>query len=367
MASYPRRRNVLELPRRHRDLLVLSFAEMGREGWQSRSSFFQLGGIHGWPRATYDKVPHRPMLSGPRRDVAGYCTHGTVFFPTWHRVYMLAFEKALTDVAKRIAATYPANERANYVSAANELRLPYWDWLAANTPEERTPPILWDTQVTINTPTGSRSIDNPMSAYRFAYTQEPNKNPANVEPSVQNGATTFRSEQATVDQDLQDFVPDLVRNREAMMRYNYRPGDWTYISNHSSNKNGSLPQTSYENIHDLIHGVIGQSSQSRPMGHMGGPETAGFDPIFFLHHSNVDRQVAEWQNVHPNVWLPTSAAAPAENEDTEMAPFYRPGSTTQFYTSKDVRWTWRGPDAYVYDNSQAAKNLRVAIDQSFPQ
>ena len=39
-------------------------------------------------------------------------------------------------------------------------------------------------------------------------------------------------------------------------------------------------------VHDFIGG---------PGGHMGYPDIAGFDPIFFFHHANVDRILALWQ------------------------------------------------------------------------
>ena len=58
-------------------------------------------------------------------------------------------------------------------------------------------------------------------------------------------------------------------------------------------------------------------------GHMGDPAVAGrsrkrylflhypnycvlltgFDPIFFLHHANVDRLLALWSAVNPGVWV----------------------------------------------------------------
>ena len=40
-------------------------------------------------------------------------------------------------------------------------------------------------------------------------------------------------------------------------------------------------------MHDKIHVTIGGST-----GWMSDPTAASFDPIFFLHHANVDRQVS---------------------------------------------------------------------------
>jgi tyrosinase len=38
---------------------------------------------------------------------------------------------------------------------------------------------------------------------------------------------------------------------------------------------------SLESIHGAIHGLTGNS------GHMGNPDFAAFDPVFWLHHANV--------------------------------------------------------------------------------
>jgi hypothetical protein len=30
---------------------------------------------------------------------------------------------------------------------------------------------------------------------------------------------------------------------------------------------------------------------------------SGFDPIFFMHHANVDRMISLWSAVNPGVWV----------------------------------------------------------------
>lgn len=73
---------------------------------------------------------------------------------------------------------------------------------------------------------------------------------------------------------------------------------------------------SLETIHDGLHVNIGG-----PYGHMSKKAYAGmsrvrarnsqlglicflgFDPIFWLHHANVDRVMALWQVIHYNSWI----------------------------------------------------------------
>ncbi|KAH9980084.1 hypothetical protein BGW80DRAFT_1273148, partial [Lactifluus volemus] len=34
----------------------------------------------------------------------------------------------------------------------------------------------------------------------------------------------------------------------------------------------------------------------------------GFDPIFFLHHANVDRLLSLWSAMHPDIWVTSTPA-----------------------------------------------------------
>ncbi len=61
------------------------------------NSFFRLGGYHGEPFIYRDEVD---KLSQTNTYVywGGYCNHGNVLFPTWHRVYVLKLEEALQSI-----------------------------------------------------------------------------------------------------------------------------------------------------------------------------------------------------------------------------------------------------------------------------
>jgi hypothetical protein len=65
---------------------------------------------------------------------------------------------------------------------------------------------------------------------------------------------------------------------------------------------------------------------------MGSVPTAGFDPIFYLHHANVDRLWAAWQASHPTV------ALPAPEVSFQLQPFPRPHSAA-WQTGADVEST----------------------------
>jgi tyrosinase len=50
--------------------------------------YFQIAGIHGRPYLPWDGV----IGSGVVDPTRGYCTHGSILFPTWHRPYLALFE-----------------------------------------------------------------------------------------------------------------------------------------------------------------------------------------------------------------------------------------------------------------------------------
>jgi tyrosinase len=62
-------------------------------------SFFMIGGFHGEP------------FRGPGAQTptwwGGYCQHGTVLFPTWHRAYLYRLENALRSIPRCESVTLP--------------------------------------------------------------------------------------------------------------------------------------------------------------------------------------------------------------------------------------------------------------------
>lgn len=99
-----------------------------------------------------------------------------------------------------------------------------------------------------------------------------------------------------------------------------------------------------EGVHDNVHVTVGGSN---PSGHMIVVTYSAFDPIFWLHHTNVDRLVAMWQAMWPGVYMTsrtpgTSTYAnivqlglPADSLTTPLTPFKR--SDGSWWTSTDIR------------------------------
>ena len=101
-----------------------------------------------------------------------------------------------------------------------------------------------------------------------------------------------------------------------------RVTSWDKFSNTHLDDN-PVTSTSLEGIHNGTHYRVGASSISGLSGHMGNNDVAGrpltlfccvskssdayfaaaFDPIFFLHHANVDRMISLWSALNPGVWV----------------------------------------------------------------
>jgi len=59
-------------------------------------SWFQVAGIHGYPFIAYDGANGvNGFQANPVVQAAGYCTHGSTLFPTWHRPYTMLVEVSL--------------------------------------------------------------------------------------------------------------------------------------------------------------------------------------------------------------------------------------------------------------------------------
>ncbi|KAJ3060967.1 hypothetical protein HDU98_003098 [Podochytrium sp. JEL0797] len=101
---------------------------------------------------------------------------------------------------------------------------------------------------------------------------------------------------------------------------------WADFSNHGLDNSDEQPGNyhSLEYIHDQIHGIIGGNG-----GQMGNPEVAGYDPIFFFHHCNVDRLLALYESVF-GLYVDDKLAT------KQLIPFRDVEGQNHAWTSKDA-------------------------------
>ncbi|KAH9989736.1 tyrosinase [Russula compacta] len=322
-------------------------------------SHFGISGIHGLPYERWQGAGDVNPVPGAQ--FGGYCTHGTVLFPTWHRPYVALYEQVLQQHALVIAAGYHDQVEDRWLPAAQNLRAPFWDW-AANS----VPPLEVTTleNVHITTPNGEEDVPNPLIKYTF------NPIPGSFTVPYMSWPTTIRRPDKPHSQNATTNVNGLIEELEVMQEHiiiNTRNllflvDTWPAFSNHTPGHGCSL-SSSLEAIHDGIHSWVG--------GHMFDPAYAGFDPIFYLHHANVDRLLSLWAAIHPGVWVTDSTAErgtftiPANHAidvNTDLTPFWK--SQAAFWTSTEINatqtlgYTYPEFNGLPLDNQDA---VRIAI------
>ncbi|KAI0770111.1 photo-regulated tyrosinase [Fomes fomentarius] len=277
-------------------LYIQALDAMSRTPEKDATSFFQVGGIHGAPYVPWPGVSLDPNLPSLKK---GYCTHGSVLFPTWHRPYVVLYEQILQKHAMEIAETYTV-DKERWKQAAEDLRQPFWDWAKNAVPP---PEIISLERVKITRPDGSTVlVDNPFLRYRFR------SSVSDFPDNLRHWPTTLRRP-TTEGKDAADNVSQMIsmlrgdQSNITLQTINLltRVRTWPAFSNHSANgDDDDSVGSSLEAIHDGIHDQVGGT------GHMGDPATAGFDPIFYLHHCQVDRLLSIWSAANPKVWVTES-------------------------------------------------------------
>lgn len=222
--------------------------------------------------------------------------HNSPQFLPWHRVFLRLLEKDLKQV-----------------SGNEDITIPYWDWTTDNQDNSS----LWDGDFLggngdVNDDwkvTSGRFVGN---AWKLTHNQE------NGEPS--NKKYLRRA--------FGELTCELPSSRDVMRTLEITPYDSAPWNGESENKisfRNSLEGWAYpfrSQMHNRGHVWVGGS-----MLEMSSPN----DPVFFLHHCNVDRVWASWQRLHPSEGYATNSVdGPLE----KLPPFLR--NSGEPYTVSDV-------------------------------
>lgn len=253
---------------------------------------------------------------------ANNCQHGWEEFLTWHRAYLYFFELQLQEVDPAVT-------------------LPYWDWTL----------YAEDVQRSIDDMGSSVALDNGVipAAYRCWMTNEGiaqlaagakvpkdvlDKLAKTVGQTFNSGNRLFMAAGISYGQDkvsdaaimlqLQAINPLWHRqrwpggNKSIIFEAYPTPQDIDHILQINNFFSfGSGPGNDHffgalENVHNLLHNfsgglnpnyVAGTPIANRDEPQAGDMVNAGvtaFDPIFWGHHSNVDRLWSQWQSLHPD-------------------------------------------------------------------
>ncbi|KAI6773062.1 hypothetical protein HG530_004020 [Fusarium avenaceum] len=400
MTKIVTRKNIRTMPADERDDLVRAFAGIQKLDPTDPNSFFMIAGYHG--------EPFRGAGWGNPQWWGGYCNHGNVLFPTWHRAYLHRLEKALQTIVPGVA-------------------MAYWDETEEWSLKNGIPEFFLTPTYTCEN--GEVIDPNPLHSYTFQ---------ANITDHLSPLPDTNYSKGAgyqTVRYPFSGLVgtPKLKRKSEAhnkqltelgvdetnkMLNLNiltwlnqvnfenskgktikanvsYKYGaclnapNYTVFSNTTSaqqwnddriDNKGYVPIVPLESPHNSIHLAVGGfqlkkqhsdfNQYSGANGDMGENDTAAFDPIFFFHHCFIDLVFYEWQkkndalesfeiihgypgtnSVDNQGPTPGVAGGTWLTLDSALDPFKKPGSQTDPMTSRDVFNPQALGYAYEYNNS----------------
>lgn len=255
----------------------------------SESSFPGWGDIPGFP-----EVPTSPEPSAKVQDTFwNQCQHQSWFFPPWHRGYLIALEgQVRAEIIK--------------LGGPEDWALPYWNYLGGGD-ENQMPPAFAEEKLPDGNP-------NPL----FVTARYGPDNDGNIYITNE------------VNQDCQTNT--LYTGSNAATDPPGYGGPKTGFS-HDGNTSGNMESNPHNDVHVEVGGIISDTKY----GLMADPGTAGLDPIFYLHHCNIDRLWASWnavENENPTEdnWL----YGPASTGEREFVMPMADGSSWVF-TPADVK------------------------------
>ncbi|KAI4209158.1 MAG: hypothetical protein LQ351_007874 [Letrouitia transgressa] len=319
---------------------------------------------------------------------------------------MLLYEQILYDnmVDFIKGLNVSEGEKELWSTAASQFRLPYWDWARKQpyTQDYGIPQICTQpTWPVIQPGTNGKTIliENPLTGFSNPKRNSQNQRVpmgdklmganaikddgtlpwsqcigtsrygivADVPPSIWvNGVNNWQySNAAIANPPWYDGHPPPLQSStfsdavSRMFTPNYFDSWEAFSSTAHNNPRRNTNYMSLEYIHNIIHNGTGGLYLSKTdipespvgftglgIGHMSDPTVASFDPIFWLHHCNVDRLCALWQVLNWSMWFNN----PSEGDPASSDPLLPFHSDTQKsnWTSDKCR-DWRNAN-YQYDD-----------------
>lgn len=234
------RKDVYQLPAGDTTLEWYSKAviEMKKRPTTDPTSWNYQAAMHGFKASLpfWKGAPPLPSQS-EQNEFWNQCQHGSWFFLPWHRMYLAYFEQIVAQTIVDLGG--PAG-----------WMLPFWNYSDASNPNARTIPP---------------AFTNPASATNGLWMEGRKSNTIPAKYVVLTALNT---------------IPYTGDGVTAPLGFG---GPQTGFS-HSGGTHGELESLP----HDMVHVAIG--------GAMGDPRTAALDPIFWLHHANIDRLWQVWLN-----------------------------------------------------------------------
>lgn len=341
------RRNVWKLPPNDETLLWYSRAigKLQERDLSDPTSWWSLAAMHGIDEEVWRKFGYIPQgtplpNSQQLRKLWNQCQHLTWFFLPWHRGYLAAFEALLRDEIVKL-------------HGPSDWALPYWDY-SSDRQSLELPRAFAQPQW----PDGSRNFLHVTRRYGSAQV-----------PIVQTPLILDRRVVPigpALGEKFFEGTPGEGPAGFGGVKTTFWHGD------EGESKFGGLEQQPHGPVHVWVGGGFkgnGLSQDRFDLGLMTNPDTAALDPIFWLHHANIDRLWKVWlrqvrrPNDGPDVFAdptdPDWLNGPRDRHFTMPAV----DGTLYTFTPRDVLDTEAPKLGYLYDDDTqiAEATDRVAV------
>ncbi len=277
-------------------------------------SFFMLGGLHG--------EPFRGAGWGNASYWGGYCNHGNVLFPTWHRAYLFKLEQALQSIPDCADVMLPFWDEASDDSRANGIpwALTQKDFvLDGETIPNPLRSFVFNRNIKDHINGDSPDYSKPKGYETVRYPLSGLVGPDDIEATKEHNAkySDYGTQVELLNQNVVAWltshivVDEKIIETHVIDKYKacLEAPNYTVFSNTSSASqwNDDHPKVvPLESPHNDIHLSVGgfdipgadYSPIAGANGDMGENDTAGLDPIFYFHHCFVDWVFWLWQQKH---------------------------------------------------------------------
>lgn len=226
----------------------------------------------------YGKAPTGQVAKWKEAALACWstCPHGSSYFLPWHRWYMFYFEEVIRAVAKR-----------------PDFSLPYWAYGSNENSSLQLPAAFQNPASPLYEAIRGDGFTNPLNL--VSQTQPMNKNGYLGYPLVDYSGSLVAT----------DYFP-----ADAGGDLSFPPAKEWYAYGYT----GRTETQPHDNVHDGVGGL------------MGNVPTAAHDPIFYMHHCQIDHLWGAWQSYSSS----TVNFAPSGQGQANQ-PSQDQWNSTQFY------------------------------------
>lgn len=188
------------------------------------------------------------QIHGTDPNSYNFCPHGNWYFLPWHRAYLVMYERIV-----------------RHLTGNNAFAMPYWDW--SNNP---TMPEVFLEPTTPDGKTNWLYVNDQAFGQNWTRTWPPTR----PMPVDQVGPRVLRSILRSTPYEI--FGTSRPDGQDSL--------DPSWINDENSGVQGILEGNPHNNVHNNIGGWMPTAASPR-------------DPIFFMHHANIDRIWAVWNSL----------------------------------------------------------------------